>query len=540
MTCASTRNATFLGLRRSRRGRSSAPAPVGPREPEALGTSDDTERGRVSKSAYRGDPRRPGNDWPSSPWPGSWPCPSAAPDPAANSVLLPPHGGPPTIYAGPGNRVAVQRAVALSQGLREPRLRQGLADGQVRRRRARAHAVRPRRDEDQRTPGACSRSAAASAGTARRSTCRPTAPTRSASSPSTTARGSTSTASSRASTRASTCRSRSARPLKAGTRHSLVVRADWRGPTRMKHDGWHRLWFNFGGINRGVSIRRIGDSEISHPAMNTKLADGAAIIDMKVHLRNNGDPPRARRQGRARARRPARRDRVPARAARDQGGTEVLRRRCASTTRTCGRRRRRTSGSSSSRCPGESTYRARVGLREVRADGADLLLNGKPIRLRGASIHEDVVRARRRAAADRPGPPRRATSRRSTRTRRARSTRSTRACSSASTPPASWSGRASGPTDAPGAWTSRGAERVRDGADRVRTNVRQGQLHPSIITWNLANEVAGKGHPEGQIPYIDGMAAGARQDRSQPPGRARHLGRPRAAASRRGSTATST
>ena len=30
----------------------------------------------------------------------------------------------------------------------------------------------------------------------------------------------------------------------------------------MKRDGWHRLWFNFGGINRGVSIRRIGESEL--------------------------------------------------------------------------------------------------------------------------------------------------------------------------------------------------------------------------------------------------------------------------------------
>jgi hypothetical protein len=64
-----------------------------------------------------------------------------------------------------------------------------------------------------------------------------------------------------------------------------------------------------------------------------------------------------------------------------------------------------------------------------------------------------------------------------------------------------------GPTDAPGAWTSRGAKRVRTAKDRVLTTFRQAQLHPSIITWNLANEVAGGGHPEGQIPYVDAMAA---------------------------------
>ena len=39
--------------------------------------------------------------------------------------------------------------------------------------------------------------------------------------------------------------------------------------------------------------------------------------------------------------------------------------------------------------PGESCYRAHVGLREVRADGTDLMLNGKAIKLRGASFHED-------------------------------------------------------------------------------------------------------------------------------------------------------
>jgi hypothetical protein len=43
--------------------------------------------------------------------------------------------------------------------------------------------------------------------------------------------------------------------------------------------------------------------------------------------------------------------------------------------------------------------------------------------------------------------------------------------------------------------------------NRVRTTFRQAQLHPSIITWNLANEVAGNGHPDGQIPYIADMAA---------------------------------
>src|SRR5918998_3946654 len=77
--------------------------------------------------------------------------------------------------------------------------------------------------------------------------------------------------------------------LKAGTRHSLVVRADYRGPTAMKRDGWHRLWFNFGGINRGVSIRRIGPSELLYPRLRTRLSGGAALVNMAVHVHNNSD-----------------------------------------------------------------------------------------------------------------------------------------------------------------------------------------------------------------------------------------------------------
>jgi beta-galactosidase/beta-glucuronidase len=78
--------------------------------------------------------------------------------------------------------------------------------------------------------------------------------------------------------------------LKAGEQHTLVVRADWRGPTAMKRDGWHRLWFNFGGINRNVSIRRIGASELSYPVLQTKLDGNSAQVSVNVHVRNHTDP----------------------------------------------------------------------------------------------------------------------------------------------------------------------------------------------------------------------------------------------------------
>jgi len=292
--------------------------------------------------------------------------------------------------------------------------------------------------------------------------------------------------------------------LKAGKRHSLVVRADYRGPTAMKRDGWHRLWFNFGGINRGASIRRIGSSELMHPTMRTRLSGGAALVDLGVHVHNNGEPRPLGVKGTL-----SRGDKqvefeFPAKPVAKEG-TEVLQ---ASVR--IDNPELWTPGSPNLwelalQVPGEATYRARVGLREVRADGSRLLLNGAPIRLRGASIHEDVFGrgdGLRPSDQDRVVKQLKAIDANATRTQHPLDPGLLERLDAAGI--MIWQGV--GPTDAPGAWTSRGARRVRVAKDRVRTTFRQAQLHPSIITWNLANEVAGDGHPKGQIPYIDSIA----------------------------------
>ncbi|MGZ8634682.1 MAG: glycoside hydrolase family 2 TIM barrel-domain containing protein, partial [Solirubrobacteraceae bacterium] len=63
-----------------------------------------------------------------------------------------------------------------------------------------------------------------------------------------------------------------------------------------------------------------------------------------------------------------------------------------------------------------------------------------------------------------------------------------------------------GPVDAPGAWTSRTPVQQRRAIRRVRLNVLQARLHPSVVAWNLANEVAGNGHYGGQPEYVDAAA----------------------------------
>ena len=293
--------------------------------------------------------------------------------------------------------------------------------------------------------------------------------------------------------------------LKAGTRHKVVVRADYRGPTAMKRDGWHRLWFNFGGINRGVSIRRIGDSELRHPTMQTRLVGGAAHVDLRVRVHNNGAPrPLGARGTLTRGDRKIAFD-FPAEPLAKEG-TEVLETSLKVDDPALWSPRTPNLWELAIEIPGEASYRARVGLREVRARGTDLLLNGTAIKLRGASIHEDVFGrgdGLRPVDQDRMVAQLKAIDANATRSQHPLDQGLLERLDAAGI--MIWQGV--GPTDAPGAWMSRGAERVKVAKGRVRTTFRQAQLHPSIVTWNLANEVAGNGHPEGQIPYVDSMAA---------------------------------
>src|SRR5919197_695718 len=84
-------------------------------------------------------------------------------------------------------------------------------------------------------------------------------------------------------------------PFEARTRltagaHLLVVRADWRNPAAMKADAWHRTWFNFGGINRPVTIRPLGLSELDSPSIVTRLDGTAAVVDVTVRVTNRTRP----------------------------------------------------------------------------------------------------------------------------------------------------------------------------------------------------------------------------------------------------------
>jgi beta-galactosidase/beta-glucuronidase len=294
--------------------------------------------------------------------------------------------------------------------------------------------------------------------------------------------------------------------------HSLRVRADWRSPERMKRSAWHRSWFNFGGINREVTIRRLGSSEVDAPAIVTRLAkDGAAIVDVTARVHNRGDARTVRLTG-------------------TLGGTPL---RFAALALPAGR-----AGWARARLrierpalwgpghpalydlaldvPGESGWRARVGLRELRWGRGRILLNGRPLLLHGASLQEDALG---RGDALRPADMDAVVDR--LRAIGANATRSQHPLNPALLERLDAAGilvwQGVGPVDAPGAWTGRTPALRRQGLRRVRLNVVQARTHPSVLTWNLANEVAGNGHDGGQPQFIDAAAQLAhRLDRGRP------------------------
>jgi hypothetical protein len=293
--------------------------------------------------------------------------------------------------------------------------------------------------------------------------------------------------------------------LREGVPHRLVVKADYRFPSRQKREGWHRTWFNYGGINREVTLRPLARSELEAPSLRTRLAHGVAVVSVGVTVRNRADRARTLQVGGT--------------LRRDGSGPRLV----FPKVRVAPHEGRRVTarvvvddpalwapGSPSLYAlhlavPGEGAWDDHVGLREIRRVGGEVLLNGRRLRLHGASIHEDADgRGDALSTADMDG---------IVRDLKAIGANATRAQHALSPPLLERLDRAGivvwqgvGPVDAPGAWTSSTPELAHAARERVRISVRQEQLHPSVIAWNLVNEVAGNGHDASQVAYVRDMA----------------------------------
>src|SRR3954471_6098728 len=290
--------------------------------------------------------------------------------------------------------------------------------------------------------------------------------------------------------------------LAAGS-DTLVVRGDWRSPEAMKARGWHRVWFNFGGIGREVTIRPLGASEVDAPGIVTRLRpDGTAVVDVTARVTNHAGARPLQRRGRP--------------------GPRALR--FPAVTLAAGRtatvRARLRIAKPSLWAPGHPAlqtlqlavagdavggWRSRVGLRELRWAGGRLLLNGKPLVLRGASLQEDAPgRGDALTSEDMDAVVERLQS------IGANATRSQHPLTPALLERLDAAGilvwQGIGPVDSPGAWSATTDALRRQGLRRVRLDVVRAGTHPGVLAWNLANEVANNGHAGGQAQYIDSAA----------------------------------
>src|SRR4051794_2563363 len=171
-------------------------------------------------------------------------------------------------------------------------------------------------------------------------------------------------------------------------RHTLAVHADWRSPEAMQAAGWHRVWFNFGGIDREVTIRPLGASEVDVPGVVTRLqADGSALVDVTARVTNHADARTVQVQGRLGAR-----DlRFPAVTV-GAGRTTTVRTQLRVPHPNLWRPGHPALQTLQLSVAGDATggWRAKVGLRQIGWAGGQLVLNGKPLALRGASLQEDA------------------------------------------------------------------------------------------------------------------------------------------------------
>jgi hypothetical protein len=297
-----------------------------------------------------------------------------------------------------------------------------------------------------------------------------------------------------------------ARPkLTAKVKHTLVVRADWRDPLQMKRTGWHRGWFNFGGVNREVTIRPVGQFEVTNPTIQTTIrADGAAVVGVSARVVNHGAQRTVRLFGQLR--RGAQRLPFAFRTVRiGSGRAHTVRRRVIVRHPALWSPNNPQLYEMKLSAGTDGGWQTVAGLRELSWKNGRLEVNGKPIVLYGASIHEDVkTRGDGLLPSDDDAIV--------TRLKRigANATRALHPLSPALLERFDWAGilvwQQVGPFDSPGNWAAKTAALRASATRRVRDAVRDAQSHPSVLTWAVANEVADNGHAGGQAQWVDAMA----------------------------------
>jgi Glycosyl hydrolases family 2, TIM barrel domain/Glycosyl hydrolases family 2 len=292
--------------------------------------------------------------------------------------------------------------------------------------------------------------------------------------------------------------------LAEGT-HTVVVRVDWRDPAEQSREGFHRTWFNWGGIDGEVDVRLLGESELSEPMLQSTLTPDTpsatqATVKVSVRVHNYGPPRTITPEG------------TLSRGAQTVhlGFPEVQLARGQSAIATASAAVAEPALWSPASpnlyqlelaVGGESSYSARVGLRQLSWNGGRLYLNGAQLHLHGASIQEDAL-----GHGDALTPADQATIVTELKAIGANVARSQHPLDPALLERLDAAGilvwQGIGPVEGAGNWYSTTPQLLAAAEQQARAAVLAAQLHPSIFAWNLVDEVAGNGRDSQEVSYV--------------------------------------
>jgi hypothetical protein len=287
--------------------------------------------------------------------------------------------------------------------------------------------------------------------------------------------------------------------------HTLVVRVDWRHPGAQSRAGFHRTWFNYGGLDGQVSVRPIGASELLEPTIQTTLTPDSpdaeeASVTIGVRVRNNG----------------------PARAIAPQGtlsdGAQTIPVVFPGEVVEAGQTASMSTSVSVAKpalwAPGrpslytlslavgqESSYSARVGLRQLTWNAGRVYLNGRRLLLHGASLQQDA-----QGHGDALSAHDEETIVSELKAIGANTVRSQHPLEASMLERLDAAGilvwQGVGPVEGASNWYSSTPPLLREAEQQARTAVLSEQLHPSIIAWNLVDEVAQNGRDAAEVSYV--------------------------------------
>ena len=291
--------------------------------------------------------------------------------------------------------------------------------------------------------------------------------------------------------------------------HTLVVRVDWRDPAMQARAGFHRTWFNWGGLNGPVSVRQIGESELSEPTLQTTLSPDrpgapSATVRVSVQVRNNGPSRTIAPQGKLTHAGQAIPISFP-------GGTVERGQTVGMSTSVTVEHPALWSPASPAlyqltlAVGGESSFSARVGLRQLSWHGGRLYLNGRRLQLHGASLQEDAL-----GHGDALTPGDEGTLVRELQAIGANAVRSQHPLDPGLLERLDAAGilvwQGIGPVEGAGNWYSTSPALQRGAEQQGRTAAVAAALHPSIFAWNLVDEVAGNGRDGAEVSYVQSLA----------------------------------